>query len=62
MQKFRDVIFVNLAWLHVPVEPAVDGLEGDSEFLGKLGLAELMFKAEDIELVNEVLRHGESRV
>ena len=46
------------AGFHVAVEPAVDGLEGDTELLGKLRLAEPVFKPVGVELVNQVLRHG----
>ena len=53
------MVLMDLAWFHVPIEPAVNGLEGDAELLGELGLAQLVFKAVGVELVNEVLRHGE---
>ena len=47
---------MNLARLHVPIKPAIDGLEGDVQLLGELRLAELTFKTVGIELVNQVLR------
>ena len=49
---------MNLTRLHVAVEPAIDGLEGDAEFLGKLRLAEPVFEAVGVELLNEVWWHG----
>jgi len=52
------MVFVDWAWLHMSIQPAVDGLEGDAELLGKLGLAQFVFEAVGIELVNEVLGHG----
>jgi len=51
------MVLVNLTGLHVPVEPAVDGLESDAELLGKLRLAEPAFEAVGDELVNEILGH-----
>ena len=59
--EFSDVVLVNLARLHVAVKPAVDSLEGNAKFLGELGLAQLVFEAVGVELVNQVLRHGELR-
>ena len=52
------MVLVNLARLHVAIEPAVDGLEGDAELLGELGLAEPVFEAIGVEPINEVLGHG----
>ncbi len=60
--EFTDVIFMNLTRLHVAPDPAVDGLEGDTQLLGKLRLAEPMFEPVGVELVNQVLRHGEYRL
>ena len=51
------MVLVDLARFHVSVQPAVDGLEGDPELLGELGLAEPVFEAVDTELVDEVLGH-----
>ena len=51
------MVCMYLTRLHVVAEPAVDGLEGDAELLGKLGLAQLVFEAVGVELVNQVLRH-----
>ena len=56
------MILVNLTRFHVAVEPAVDGLEGDAELLGKLELAELVFESIGVELVNQIMRHGEIRI
>ena len=52
------MVLMYLAGLHVAVEPAVDGLEGDAEFLGQLWLAKPVFEAVGIELINEVLGHS----
>ena len=42
----------------MPVEPTVDGFEGDAKLLGELRLAESAFETVGVELVNQVLRHG----
>ena len=54
------MVLVNLARLHVTIEPAVDGLEGDAKFLGELGLTEPVFEPVGIELVDQVFRRGRS--
>ena len=52
------MIFVNLARLHVAVEPTVDGLESDAQLFSELGLAKFAFKSVGIESINQVLWHG----
>jgi len=52
------VVLVNLARLHMAVEPTIDGLEGDTKFLGELWLTEPVFEAVGDELVNEILAHS----
>ena len=56
------MVLMHLAWFHVPIEPAVNGLEGNAKLLGELRLAELAFEAVDLEPVNQILRHGGSRL
>ena len=52
------MVLMYLARLHVAMEPAVDGLEGDAELLGELWLAEPVFEPVGVEPVNEVGGHA----
>ena len=56
------MILVNLAGFHVAIEPTVDCLEGNPELLCELRLTEFVFEAIDVQLVNQVLRHGIARL
>jgi len=51
------MVLVNLAGLHVPIQPAVDSLESNPELLGELWLAELVLEAIGDELINEIFGH-----
>lgn len=51
------MVLVNLARLHVPVKPAVDGLEGNTEFLGEFDLTDSAVETVGVESVNEISRH-----
>jgi len=61
-QELLDVVLVKLAGFHVAIEPTIDGLEGDTEFLGQLRLAELVLEAIDDELINQIPQHDGYRV
>lgn len=51
------MVFVNLARFHSSIQPTIHRLESDAEFLGELGLAELVLETVGNELVDQVPTH-----
>ena len=58
MQQLLNVIHLDLAWPHMPIEPSIYGLKSDTKFFGELLLAELVFEPVSFELIYQSFWHG----